>query len=417
MKKYILLVLFIFVLTIVSGCENVTVSEDNPYLTKNDKKLMLDSAKGSDIIAYHNIKDKLKLKWLETYVAKGIKSNYDINIKFVYKPLDEYYKKLNEQYLEEDNNGKFDLLIYDDDSFKKLKQNNLLYGPFITKLENNFSYQDPDNYEINYDEGIAIEGHEALLGREQLIFVYDEDSLENPPSSPNELLEILKENKGKFSYVDPSTELGRAFINSIFLSNVDYEEFYARDDYTLDELKTIMKDGLSFFNDLKLYMKYKDGRLPQNQDEIDEMFYKNEIMFSMTFDIDHASTVSKLDLYPLGAKEFVFDTGTTGQNFYAAIPFNSNNKSAAILSINYMISLEAQNYKYDPKKWGNLPSLDSEYMKSEDAKILRKVNLKRSDMKEENLLSVRIPEVPKVISDKLYELWKIEINSKKSEGE
>ncbi|BEP29746.1 ABC transporter substrate-binding protein [Helicovermis profundi] len=407
MKK--LLIIGVIFIIIFTGCTSTDTG--NPNITKKDMELMLDSSKGTTIIAYHNIKDKLKLKWLESYVSKGIKSEYDIDVKFVYKPYEEYYKKLNKQYLEEDSNGKFDLLLYDDNSFKQLKNEKLLYGPFLKKVDNSYKYQDQESYEIHFNQGIPIEGYETLLGRNQLLFIYDEDFLENAPSTPEEIINALKDKKGKFTYLDPSTKIGRAYINSIFFSFVKYEDVYG-EDLSYEELKTKMKPALDYFKKLKPYMAYKDGKLPMTQDEIDEMFYKKEIMFSMTFDIDHASTVSKLDLYPIGAKAFVFDTGTTGYDFYAAIPFNSSNKASAILSINYMLSLHAQNNKYDPKKWGNLPSLDSVFMKAEDAKILTKATIKRSDIKEADLLSVRIPEVPKDLSDKLYELWQNEIFNK-----
>ncbi|MGB3367983.1 MAG: extracellular solute-binding protein [Acidaminobacteraceae bacterium] len=404
MKK--ISILIIAMILLITGC-SVTSDIGSTTVKNKDWELLTESATNSTVIMYHDIKDEEFVIWIEKSVMPSLKKDYNIELELKQKSFDEYYGELKKQY-DEGNKGEFDLLLYDDSSIKALIENNLLYDKFTGKLPNVLAMQNVEAYENMYSEGLDTSYNSVMLGRKQLIMIYDEDLFSDAPKNIKDMLEITKTMEGKLSYVDPSNELGRDFINSVFFSFMDYDEVYSMD-INIDDLKIKAKDAIEYFNSLKPYMAFRDGMLPKNQDEIDEMFYNTSILFAMTYESDHASTMSKKELYPFGAKSFVFDGGTTGDAFYGAIPFNSNNKSGAIIVLNEMISPEAQKYKYDPKKWGNLPAVDTTKMEVADAKIVNSITLKRSDMKQEELLSKRIPEVPKEVSDMLYKIWKEEV--------
>lgn len=401
-------ILIIILTLFMTGC-SVTSDIGGGSPKNKDWELLAESAIDSSVVLYHNISDEEFDIWIEKSIAPSLKSEYNINLIVKYKPMIEYYDDLKLQH-DEGSKGVFDLLIYDDSSSVKLLKNNLLYGNFTSKLPNLKALQNEEDFEILSSEGMDTSKHTVLLGRKQLIMVYDEDLFSDAPKTLDEMLEILDSMEGKFSYVNPSNELGRDFIDSVFLSFADYEEIYPLN-LTKEELKVKSKDALEFFKKLKPYMAFRDGALPQNQDEIDEMFYNSSIMFSMTYDATHASTMSKKELYPFGARAFVFDSGTTGDAFYGAIPFNSNNKTGAILVLNQILSPEVQAYKYDPKKWGNLPAVDTTIMESSQAKVINSITMKRSDIKQEELLSKRIPEIPQKLSDMFYEIWKEEVEA------
>lgn len=407
MKKYIALVLTFMLM--VTGC-SVTTEVSVDKSKDKDWELITDSAKGTEVLIYYSIKDDEFKTWIEKNVAPGLKSDYDINLKLSYKPIDEYYDDLKTQKAQE-LSGKFDMMIFEDSSFAKLKPNGLLYEPFANKLPNKDSYQGSEDYETVYAEGLEIDDSMVLLGRNQLIYIYDEDLFTDYPPTLEDIFPIMDEISGKFSYVDPSTELGRDFINSVFFTYMDYEEVYSTNPDKA-KLKSMASDALAFFDKLKPYMEFYEGKLPKSQDQIDEMFYNGRIILAMSHDTAHASTLSKKELYPYGAKEFIFDTGTTGDSFYGAIPFNAENKSGAIVALNYMLGIDPQAYKYDPKKWGNLPSLYTPKIEATLAKPITGLSSKRSDIKQEEILGQRIPEVPKHISDMLYTIWKEEVESK-----
>lgn len=407
MKK--LSILIIAMTLLITGC-SVTSDIGSTTVKNKDWELLTESANNSTVIMYHDIKDEEFNIWIEKIVMPSLKTDYNILLKLKQKPLEEYYGDLKKQY-DEDNKGVFDLLLYDDSSSKTLIDSVLLYDEFTAKLPNVVAMQNVEDYENMYSEGLDTSKNNVMLGRKQLIMIYDEDLFSDAPKNVNEMLDVTETMEGKLSYVDPSNELGRDFINSIFFSFMDYEEVYSMD-LNKAELKIKAKDAIEYFNSLKPYIAFRDGMLPKNQDEIDEMFYNTSILFSMTYESNHASTMSKKELYPFGAKSFVFDSGTTGDAFYGVIPFNSNNKSGAIIVLNEMLSPKSQKYKYDPKKWGNLPAVDTTIMEASNAKIVNSVTMKRSDMKQEELLSKRIPEVPKVLSDMLYEIWKEEVEVK-----
>lgn len=404
MKK---LSMIIIAMTIfITGC-SVTSDIGSTRVTDKDWDLLTESAMNSSVVVYHDIKAEEFDVWIEKSVKPTLKTDYNIDLILKYRPIDEYYADLKKEY-DEDNMGKFDLLLYDDSSIKLLIENKLIYDNYTSKIPNFENMKNVEDYESIYCEGLDTSKNNVMLGRKQLIMVYDEDLFSDAPINLAEMLEITKTMEGKLSYVDPSSELGRDFMNSVFFTFMNYEDVYSMN-WSKDELKIEAKDAIEYFNSLKPYIAYKEGVLPKNQDEIDEMFYNSSILFSMTYKLTHASTMSKKELYPFGAKAFVFDSGTTGDAFYGTIPFNSNNKSGAIVVLNQMLSPDSQHYKYDPKKWGNLPAVDTKIMQAADAKTVNSVTMKRSDIKQEAILSNRIPEVPQEISDMLYEIWKEEV--------
>ncbi len=72
---------------------------------------------------------------------------------------------------------------------------------------------------------------------------------------------------------------------------------------------------------------------------------------------------------------------------------------------NYMLSANAQTEKYEPSNWGNIPVVDTDIMPEEDGKMINRVSIKRSDMKQELLNNHRVPPMPVEIKKIVSEIW------------
>ncbi len=61
-------------------------------------------------------------------------------------------------------------------------------------------------------------------------------------------------------------------------------------------------------------------------------------------------------------KTYAMDAGALSNIHFLAIPFNANAKEAAMVSINFLLSPEAQSRKGDLSIWGDPSVLENQYL-------------------------------------------------------
>lgn len=405
-SRLTLICIWTLVVLLLSGC-TVMGPKVNENIDSKEWKLLLESGSKTKVVIYHDIDDPEFEKWLEKRYVPAIKETYGLSCEIKYRSFNEYFEKLNQEKLTETSIGTVDLLMFKHSYFPKLMSQKLLYGPYVNKLDNHFNYQNLEDLENIYCNGIKNNNYAALFGRDQLILQFDEDVMSEAPTTLDDLRKYLITTNRKFTYIDPSIKTGRDFINSVFATNIGYEKLLQIKNK--QELKTKAAGAIAYLNSIEPYML---GELPKSQEELDGMFVKGQTNFGMTETLDHTSKSSRIDGIPAGAKAFTVNPGTTGSAYYAVIPWNAPNKAGAMLAVNVLLSPEVQATKYKPSEWGNLPGIDSNMLEGEVQKNFRKVSLKRNDLKEDVLLKSRIPEVPDAISNMIYEVWMEEVKLK-----
>lgn len=409
MKKVICLVLTIVMLIPMGGCTLLGPDVD-PNIDPKEWNMLLESSKGSTVVLYTDLQSELALKWLTTEFKTGLKDAYGIDVDIRQKTYQELVEKLMAEKQEEIKVGNVDLFLFNRSYVPALKRDKLIYGPFVDKINNYHMYQDKEDLEIVYTNGEKSDGYAALVGRDQLILQYDEDKLDEAPDSLDALKSVLVSKNMTFTYIDPSIKTGRDFITSVFASTIGYEKLLKIK--TKEELKSKSQKAIAWLNSLEPHMYAGGKQFPRSQKELDDLFKTGQVNFGMTETLNHTSLGARDDSIAAGAKAFVPKSGTTGNAYYMVIPFNSPNKAGAMLTIDYMLSPEAQGGKYHVKKWGNLPAIDTMKLDKETAKIARKNMLKRNDIKEEDLLARRIPEIPDTLSNMIYQVWMEEVKLK-----
>lgn len=381
-----------------------------PGIDAKEWKMLLESAKDTKVILYTDLQSEAAIKWLNNEFKIGLKEAYSIDLEIKQKTYLEVLEKLTAEKNEEIQVGTMDLFLFNRSYVPKLKSDKLIYGPFLSKLNSYQAYQNKEDLELIYTNGEKSSGYAALVGRDQLILQFDEDRLDEAPKNLEDLKSILSSKNLKFTYMDPSIKSGRDFVNSVFVSFIGYEKLMKIK--TKAELKAQSQKAIQYLNALEPFMYANGQQFPKSQGEIDALFQKGQIQFGMTETLNHTSLGSRDETIPSGAKAFVPQTGTTGNAYYMVIPFNAANKSGAMLTIDYMLTPAMQGSKYHVKKWGNLPAIDITKLDKETAKIARKNMLKRNDLKEEDLLKYRIPEVPDAMSNMINQVWMEEVKQK-----
>lgn len=136
--------------------------------------------------------------WVDNIFAPSVLEKYDIKVlrHAINDTADAVDQMINDQKVVNNNNngGLVDLVWINGENFDKAMLNNLLYGPFATKLPTavNFDFQSD---EIKYDFGRLTRGYEMPYNMAQVVFIYNTKYFPNgPPTTIDELVTWIRDN-------------------------------------------------------------------------------------------------------------------------------------------------------------------------------------------------------------------------------
>lgn len=383
----------------LTGCQKLP-EVGTAEITPAEWQLILESSQKTTLNLYTDLSSTTALNWLKTSMVPHMEEALGVRVNIITLNLGELKEKLKNEKINEVTIGSADLLIMSKTGFKQLKEGGLLYGPFSNKLPNAAMNQASDSYENANFDGVATEHMAVALGKNQLVLFYDEDQMETPPQTLSEFKAYINANPGKVALPSLDSQEGQVFVQTLAASLCDQKQLYEKT-LTPAQMNALFGPVAGFLNEVKPNLYNQGQTPPANATEMDKLFKAGQISFSMSMDQNRAVTMTKEEKMPDGAKASVLASGTTGIVYYGLIPFNSANKSGAMAVLNEWLSGEIQGNKYDPKNWGDLPSVDPMRMEKTESEKITKVVVKRSALKEADLSAARLPQVP---SDKAYQL-------------
>lgn len=409
MKKTMILMLCLILVLMVTAC-----SQGSPLGKSNDPavknwELVKESGSSSTVTLCVSSKEEAELEWLKKDFTDYLKLTYNIDLKVIEQSQEKTFEGLKSDQQNEIQQGQYDLILFDNTGFKEAMNAGYLFGPFADELPNHKLYLDPYDIEIRYDEGIQVAQYEVPIGRQQLSFIFNEDYFYEIPETYEGFFELIKTFQGKFAYPDPRlSPEGEAFVVGYLSRGLDFEKLNEKI-YSEAELYDLVKPSLETLKAIKpdLYMAGKS--YPKSIDEIDQLFFSEDLIFSMSMDYYHATDMLKAYEYPEATSVFTIMEGTTGPVTHMGILFNSSNKSGAMLVINAMLSPEMQASKYDTRKWRQLPIYDPSFVPSEALAEIKKVKLKTSALKQDEILMYRIPELSPYYRTLMIKLWEAHV--------
>ena len=264
------------------------------------------------------------------------------------------------------NNGNVDLIWINGENFKAMKEEDLLFGPFVNKLPN-FKFVDTDqNPGTIQDFTTTTNGLESPWGMAKLIFIHDQTTLEFPPRSIRSILDYARANPGRISYPAPPDFSATTFLKQALLElTADPRELQepARDNFD-----RVTEPLWNYLDDLVPHLWQKGKEYPENSNTLIQMLGKGVIDLAFSFQIGGASNAIEEGILPKSARSFVLDQGTIGNTHFVAIPFNSAHKEAAMVVANFLMSPEAQVRKQNPTYWGEQTVLAMHLLTAEDKK-------------------------------------------------
>ncbi len=401
MKKIIssilIIILALFTFTSCKSNDSSNKAEDISY------EKALESSKGTTVNFYGFGGDEAFNKWVDNTLAKEVKEKYNITLKRVPMNIEDILNKLIGE-KQGNSKGTIDLVWINGENFYSAKKANLLYGPYVDKLPNFEKYIDTKSSDATTDFGYPIEGYESPYGKAQLVMVYDSDVVKNIPKNTTDLLNLCKENPGKYTYPAPPD-----FTGSVFVRNVIYDilgpDIFKNLPNDKEKIKEAIKPALDYLVSLKPYLWNEGKTYPSTLAQLNNMFADKEVIGTISYNPNSIEVKKELGEYPKSAVSSIFEKGTIGNTHFVAIPFNAENKNGAMVVANEILTPKMQITKYDPKVLGDLPVLDTSKLSDDEKAMLEKINIPSSILPVETLFNNRYPEPAAHLVPIIEEIW------------
>ncbi|WP_349370618.1 ABC transporter substrate-binding protein [Salinarimonas sp.] len=258
-----------------------------------------------------------------------------------------------------DEGGAVDLVWINGPNFLAMKDQGLLYGPFVEALPN-FALVDTQDKPSNVvDFTVPVEGLAAPWRVAQVAYLYDAERSDAAalPSSVPEMAEWAAANSGRLTH-----PTARDFLGATFLKQALYE--LAPDPRVLQEPATdalyeaVTAPLWSWYDEIRPHLWRAGREFPESGPAQNQLLADGEIDIAITFNPAEAAAGAIQGRLPETTRVFFLEEGTIGNTSFVAIPYNAANKEGAMVVSNFLMSPEAQARAQDPAHLGSFTVLD-----------------------------------------------------------
>lgn len=273
---------------------------------------------------------------------------------------------LSERAAGQNTGGAVDLIWINGPNFLAMKEQDLLFGPFVQRLPNaRFVDLSPDA-PASVDFTVPVDGLEAPWRLAKFVFIHDSARVPNPPQSMGELLDWARDNPGRFTHPDPANFMGASFLKQALISLVDtpatLQNPVGEADYA-----ALTAPLWAWYDALRPLMWREGETFPENESIQTRLLNDGEIDITMSFDPSYAAAAINLGLLPDTARVFVPEGGTLGNISFVAIPYNAAHAEGAQVVADFLLSPEAQAHMQNIDNLGAFSVLDPALMDAEAA--------------------------------------------------
>lgn len=375
MKKIIAFLMVVLIGISVMGCSSKKEEKavDINIQTSNFETIKK-AAKGSTVTFYGYGGNEVMNKWFDSYVIPSMKENYNIDVKRVGMNIDEILNQLISEKQADSKNSNMDVIWINGENFEIAKNNDLLEQVNYEKYPNVVDYINMESPSNSFDFSTPVDGYEIPWGKSELVIAYNSDKINLPKVvTYKDLEKVIMKNKGKCTYVAPPDFEGSAFVRSIMYETVGYETLKNMKLDT-ESVKKTVQPGMDFLNKIKPYLWKNGENYPATTSQLDNMYSDGEVDFTITYAPNSINTKIKSGEYPKNTKIATLKNGNISNVHYLAISKIAQNKPGAMVLVNFLAGVEAQQSKQDLNNWGDETVIDSgKLKKSVDNKNSEKI--------------------------------------------
>ncbi|MGI9437678.1 MAG: ABC transporter substrate-binding protein, partial [Geminicoccaceae bacterium] len=264
-----------------------------------------------------------------------------------------------------DDGGSIDLIWINGENFASMKEQDLLFGPFVEDLPN-FAHVDVTGKPTTVlDFTVPTDGLEAPWGMAQFVFFHDTASVPEPPRSIQDLLDWAKVNPGRFTHPSPPDFIGSTFLKHLMVAFIEDPSVLQQPVDKVD-FAEVTKGLWQALEEVRPSLWRQGKTYPANGPGLHQLLDDGEVDFSMAFNPAEASAAINAGTLPDTVRTFIPDAGSIGNTHFVAIPFNAAHQAGAMVVADFMMSPEAQAKKQDPDGWGDWTVLAVERLDDEN---------------------------------------------------
>lgn len=255
--------------------------------------------------------------------------------------------------------GSVDMVWINGENFKSMKDNQLLFGPFVEQLP---SWQFVDkSLPVNVDFSEPTNGLEAPWGVGQLVFIHDKVALNNPPQSFSELLSYTKAFPNRVSYPRPPEFHGTSFLKALLI------ELTANDPSLMqpvneDSFQLITRPLWNYLDEFHANAWRGGKQFPAGSAETLQLLDDGQLDLAITFNPNAVFSAQASGNLAETTATYAMKNGALSNIHFLAIPWNANASEGAQVAINFLLSPEAQSRKGDLSVWGDPSVLSNEHL-------------------------------------------------------
>lgn len=292
--------------------------------------------------------------YMDRFVVPALASRYGITLRIVDGQGSAIVSSLRSEIEAGRSQNGIDLAAINGEAFAPLRGINALFGPFTARLPNGplLDLQDPF---VGTDFQQPTAGYECPWGVAQLALIYDSRRVASPPRSRQALAAWVRAHPGRFTFDSSST--GMTFLESLM---IDLGGSPTALDGPFDEARydRLSAALLSYVNAIKPYLWKEGDTFPTGVAELHRLFAAGEIDFTLSANDGEADNKVARGELPPTSRAYVPDFGTIRGARYLAIPKRAPHLAGALVTVDFLISPEAQHAKLLPAVWGDGTVLD-----------------------------------------------------------
>ncbi|MDD9178137.1 MULTISPECIES: ABC transporter substrate-binding protein [Aliivibrio] len=297
------------------------------------------------------------LRWAD----KELQRNYGVTLKHVKVGdiAESTSRLLAEKTAGKNDGGSVDMVWINGENFKSMKNNQLLFGPFVNQLP---SWEFVDKaLPVDSDFSEPTLGLEAPWGVGQLVFIHDKQTLSNPPQSFAELLSYSKAFPNRITYPKPPEFHGTSFLKALLieLTNNNSQLMQPVENANFAE---ITQPLWIYLDELHQTAWRKGKQFPSGTAQSLQLLDDGQIDLAVTFNPNEVFSAQASGKLADTTEAYAMEAGALSNIHFLAIPWNASAKEGAQVAINFLLSPEAQSRKGDLSVWGDPSVLSSQYL-------------------------------------------------------
>jgi putative thiamine transport system substrate-binding protein len=263
-----------------------------------------------------------------------------------------------------DEDGSVDLVWINGPNFLSMKEQGLLFGPFVANLPNAAYVDLSPGAPATLDFTVPVDGMESPWRLARFVFLHDSARVADPPVRMEDFVGWAAENPGRFTHPDAANFMGATFLKQALVELAPDPEVLL-EPATDATYATQTAPLWDWYAELRPNL-WRGGRaFPENESVQQQLLNDGEIDIAMSFDPAAGAALIAQGLLPESVRVFVPEGGSIGNVSFVAIPYNAANAEGAQVVANFLLDPEVQARMQNIEVMGAFSVLDPDRLDAE----------------------------------------------------